>query len=454
VASSSQLLEWSGCGAGSFDAHADDGLEIVMADAAALDEPQSSGMLPRQPQPRQQTTPAGLSELQQLQRELDDLTCQLVFMDDCELAADTAAAAGSDSPGRGMLATGSRLADGGASTPTPVAPRGGAPAPPEVQRGMRGGLSLFDDADMADVAIIEVEEGCQLGGACGPDEAAAAAAAACGDGGTPAAAHGTAGTASQVQQPGAAAELEPASGAAAVRGTRGVLLAGARPSLAHMVPAERAAWVVVAKQRQQQLYGRFIELAVQNQQAAAAAASGSCGLQQLMRLVSECIRAALVQQQQGAGAGELQGGGSSISSVSLSAMQLISMVQSRHQAMVMQQQHQHQQQACSRAAGPRAAGSVMPSADDAAVIPPALHAGQQGGRSTSTPAVAQQRLFVALLNVAHQSNTAAAAARGAGEQQPRPGDDGAGGAGGGGGGGGAPSTAHSWLPPGTRISFV
>jgi hypothetical protein len=201
-------------------------------------------------------------------------------------------------------------------------------------------------------------------------------------------------------------------------GVGGRLAPGRTTALAQMGPAERAAWAAVAKQRQQLLYGRFIELALQGQHAAAV--QGHCGLNQLMELVRSCIQE---EVQDSHGASGSSAGGSNGGNRALNVMALIKKVQLCHQQMLLQKQQQ----------GAQPQGMGQP-AVDAGLQPSAIKgcgaaaadlnkAGQSGATAAAaaTPVgdslgalVARQRLFVAFLNVAHQSNLAAAAARSAG----------------------------------------
>jgi hypothetical protein len=184
--------------------------------------------------------------------------------------------------------------------------------------------------------------------------------------------------------------------------------------------------VTAAKQRQQQLYGRFIELALQGQQAAAI--GGHLGLQQLMELVRECVKEKLRHGSSGSSSSGGIGGGqeggqthggtrlvggdtnSASSSTTLDVMALIKRVQLRHQEMLMQQQQPQLGSAClrfatagvcARGTGPFVASKQQPGTSAAATATV---------DSKGTAFVAQQRLFVAFLNVAHQNNLAAAAA--------------------------------------------
>jgi hypothetical protein len=202
---------------------------------------------------------------------------------------------------------------------------------------------------------------------------------------------------------------------------------GHRPSsLAALGPAERAAWVAAARQRQQQLYGRFIELALQGQQAAAV--GGHLGLQQLMALVRECIREEMQGQQVGgsgecgAGAAGGEGGSGAGGSAAragrgigsggaregrgrgaganeagnraVDVMRLIRKVQLRHQQLLLQ-------------------GKGLTTAAGSQKGVDGVQGGSGGAGGSGAALVARQRLFVAFLNVAHQTNLAAAAAAGA-----------------------------------------
>jgi hypothetical protein len=210
------------------------------------------------------------------------------------------------------------------------------------------------------------------------------------------------------------------------------LALGRTTALAHMGPAERAAWAAIAKQRQQQLYGRFIELALQGQHAAAV--QGHCGLNQLMELVRSCIQEEVQGSSQagGSNAGGSSGSGSGSNADGsnadgsnggnrvLNVMALIKKVQLRHQQMLLQKQQGNQTQGLTQPAGDVC---LQPPAGKAAVAAAAGNSDRAtvSGRSgvpaaAAVPAgdglgvVAQQRLFVAFLNVAHQNNLAAAAA--------------------------------------------
>jgi len=392
-------------------------------------------------------TQPGLSQLQLLHDELEDLACQLVFLDECDAADDSAAhtsAAGStaDISARAATATaGAAVGAVGAAAAAPGRPPGSLWGSCHGQDGSQGAGLVVGDAAVAegDCKGCMLVEGCTMEAEAEDSRPHSLPSGSRTD------------PRQQRQQPDAqrsgtcdagpaAADISyqhpPVADSSSDR--RGALRAcglGSRSkpfaTLAHMNPAERAAWVAAAKQRQQQLYGRFIELALQGQQAAAV--GGHQGLQHLMQLVADCIRQELESSKgRPAGACSTNSGAAGRAAVSpaaggsaddggrdgnagkegtlgrgcsscskgsdgggtccgaqqaLNVMQLIRRVQLRHQQLLLkQQQGKLQQQG--------AEGRLSFAAA----------AGQAG----TAPMVAQQRLFVAFLNVAHQNNLAAA----------------------------------------------
>jgi hypothetical protein len=363
---------------------------------------------------------AGVSVLSQIMKEFDGLDwdeLDMVMVED----EPAAAAAGEAAGGEGDAAAAAAVAE--AAT--------GAGVLQQLLCGLGGGDALglsWDDLDgldvvMADAEVDEGGNGNAAESAHHEDDSAAAAA----EGGG----HVVLGTDQQQghDAAGATAGLHPGSSSRGVsRQGLGMLNARGRTpaaALASMEPEQRRAWVAAAQQRQQRLYGRFIRLALQRQLQAAGA--GSWGFQQLMLLVGQCLREVVAERQTaaagsadtangaasrgrgtrksdvdkpaaaGGGAG---GGGGSIGG-GFDIMGFIKRVQQKHRELVLRQQRgaagsskRHQAAAAGDAAGPGGAESGACDGDGTDSGPPAA------------AGVAPQRLFVALLNVAHQNNMA------------------------------------------------